>query len=278
MVAKTRKMGFSNIFVSIDSLLENDGSALELPKYRSNMVHIEKLKCLGEFFKDEKSKQYFNVMMKTIEKGKALPDICKICTDESQYFLDCFAGSLDNMTFLDAGAYTGDTLHELIEMGIRPRIVYCFEANKANFEVLQRNASKYGNAIAENYALWDKKEMLKMKWSNYNARISEEGTGEYIEATMIDDYFKDIHVDFVKMDIEGAERHALAGGWNVLRRDRPIMAISIYHGIEDIVDIPYMLIEHMEDYDFIIRHHSYSYSETVMYGVPREKGIKIIPK
>ena len=75
------------------------------------------------------------------------------------------------------------------------------------------------------------------------------------------------------MDIEGAERKALAGGMKTIKRDRPILAISVYHGLEDIVEIPKLLMRELEEYEFIVRHHSYTYSETVLYGVPRELNI-----
>ncbi len=73
--------------------------------------------------------------------------------------------------------------------------------------------------------------------------------------------------------IEGAERKALAGGLNVIKRDRPLLAISIYHGLDDIVEVPKMLMNELEDYSYIVRHHSYTYSETVLYGAPKEQNI-----
>ena len=73
------------------------------------------------------------------------------------------------------------------------------------------------------------------------------------------------------MDIEGAEYQALIGGEHIIERDRPILAISIYHSMEDRVEIPLYLIRKLKNYYFIIRHHSYTYSETILYGIPKEK-------
>lgn len=66
---------------------------------------------------------------------------------------------------------------------------------------------------------------------------------------------------------------ALKGGMKTIKRDRPICAISIYHGLEDIIEIPKMMMQELDDYHFIVRHHSYTYSETILYGVPVEQGI-----
>lgn len=73
------------------------------------------------------------------------------------------------------------------------------------------------------------------------------------------------------MDIEGAELHALRGGITTIQRDRPILAISLYHSPHDVVDIPVYLMDELEHYIFMVRHHSFVGSETVLYAIPEEK-------
>jgi FkbM family methyltransferase len=45
-------------------------------------------------------------------------------------------------------------------------------------------------------------------------------------------------IDFIKLDIEGAEREALAGAVETLRSDKPRMAICMYHLDDDIDVLP----------------------------------------
>ena len=78
-------------------------------------------------------------------------------------------------------------------------------------------------------------------------------------------------IDFLKTDIEGAEMSALRGGKNLIVNSRPILAISIYHSLDDIVDIPCYLNALLKNYKFFVRHHSFTLGETVLYGIPVEK-------
>ena len=62
----------------------------------------------------------------------------------------------------------------------------------------------------------------------------------------------------------------LRGAKDLLRTSRPILAISIYHSLDDVIDIPIFLYEELADYTFFLRHHSYYVGETVFYGIPNE--------
>lgn len=112
-----------------------------------------------------------------------------------------------------------------------------------------------------------------MKFGNFQSKV-DAGKDALVEAITIDEYFDKIKVGFIKMDIEGAERKALSGGMKIIRRDRPILAISIYHSLDDIVEIPEMLMNELNDYGFFIRKHANTYAEAILYAVPKELDIK----
>ena len=92
----------------------------------------------------------------------------------------------------------------------------------------------------------------------------------------IDSFTKErnIKVDFIKMDIEGAELSALKGGIGTIQKQRPQLAISIYHSMEDFINIPLYLKENLKDYVFRLGHYGKSgrliLSETVFYAIPKE--------
>lgn len=272
ILERLQNKGFKKVFTVKSWLLQNNIDVLELYKYKNNTEYLNKLDKLIEYFKDDLSKQYFILIKKTIQEQKAVVNISDLYCREKQYFLNCFSEKLNGLVFVDAGAYTGDTVQEMIGKNIEPGAVYCFEANKKNYSRLIQNKAiheKIKNIYIENYALWNTDTELKVKGENFNSKVCKEGEFS-VKAITLDKYFENKKIGFIKMDIEGAEQKALSGGMKVIKRDRPILAISIYHTIEDIIEIPFLFLENLSNYYFFVRHHSYTYSETILYGIPTE--------
>jgi FkbM family methyltransferase len=78
-------------------------------------------------------------------------------------------------------------------------------------------------------------------------------------------------IDHIKMDIEGSEERALAGGIEVIKRFRPGLAISIYHTPDQFLDIPLFLAEHLRNYHFFVRNYHFISNETILYAIPNER-------
>lgn len=79
-------------------------------------------------------------------------------------------------------------------------------------------------------------------------------------------------VDFIKMDIEGAELPALRGAVATLRRFRPKLAISVYHNLGDFWQIPQYLDSLSFGYKFYLRHFTIHAEETVLFAESVENG------
>jgi len=85
-------------------------------------------------------------------------------------------------------------------------------------------------------------------------------------------------IDFIKSDIEGLEINLVGELENIVKKFRPILAISIYHLDKsnlDInyqyVEIPYQLIKFCKNYNFELNHYTYHRSETIIYCIPNKK-------
>ncbi len=75
-------------------------------------------------------------------------------------------------------------------------------------------------------------------------------------------------VDFIKMDIEGAELKALQGAEQTLKAFRPKLAIALYHRADDFVDIPSYLESLNLNYEFFLDHFTIHLEETVLFASP----------
>lgn len=87
-----------------------------------------------------------------------------------------------------------------------------------------------------------------------------------MEVDALDNLVKE-KVTFIKLDIEGAEKEALEGAAGIIRRDRPRLAVCIYHKPEDILAIPEIILRMREDYRFYLRQYSIGFAETVLYAL-----------
>lgn len=73
-------------------------------------------------------------------------------------------------------------------------------------------------------------------------------------------------VDFIKMDIEGAELNALQGGIETIKKFRPKLAIAVYHNVSDFYNIPFWIRELNLGYKFYLGHYSIHHEETILFA------------
>jgi FkbM family methyltransferase len=92
--------------------------------------------------------------------------------------------------------------------------------------------------------------------------------------TTLDDYAasKLGRVDFIKMDIEGAELAALDGAARLIATHKPRLAISGYHKPEDLWEIPARIRSLNPGYEILFGHHTPIGWESVFYAVDRSTG------
>jgi FkbM family methyltransferase len=174
---------------------------------------------------------------------------------------------------IDAGACFGDTaLAFAARVGSSGRIV-SFEIDPINLSIakhnLELNPELARRIDLRECALAQDDTPLYLHGSGPGASVSPRPSGHPLAVTTIDALVRrhDLdRVDFIKMDIEGAERLALAGAAETLRRDRPALAISIYHRPDDLWQIPLFLDSLRIGYTFYLDHYTIHHEETVLYA------------
>ena len=122
-----------------------------------------------------------------------------------------------------------------------------------------------GVLVAHNCGVGERNEQIYYDDVVSASAISSVGTrGEIVR---MDDHLQGEDVSFIKMDIEGAERAALRGAEQLIRRCRPDLAICVYHSISDLFEIPLYIHSIVPEYCLYLRHHTPVFCETVCYAV-----------
>lgn len=68
--------------------------------------------------------------------------------------------------------------------------------------------------------------------------VNTDENGTKIQAVKLENVLKKVNHTIIKMDIEGAEFDALHGGKEIIKINKPKLAICIYHSAEDLRRIP----------------------------------------
>ena len=141
---------------------------------------------------------------------------------------------------IDGGAYEGKfTILASRLIGKKGKVI-AFEPEKNSYQILRRRIKKLrlNNAIALNFGLWNKRANLSFTYMpagySYISIISknEQKETQIIKSISIDEIkslFNLKKIDFIKMDIEGAEIEAIDGAKNTLSTCNIYLTIAAYH-------------------------------------------------
>lgn len=131
---------------------------------------------------------------------------------------------------------------------------------------MKKNLAKYDNIVVVPFGMWNEKTEIGFERRGDSGSVLNEDALEKVPVDTIDNVCYEDRVTFIKMDIEGSELNALQGAINVIRRDRPRLAICIYHSFEDLYQIPLWIKDTVPEYKLYMRHHNDDATETVIYA------------
>jgi FkbM family methyltransferase len=179
---------------------------------------------------------------------------------------------------LDLGGCWGDTaLYFASKVGDDGK-VFSFEFIPNNVEIFNKN-------IHLNSSLKDRIKLIQNPVSDASNQIMyyvDKGPSSVIslnpilnendcvKTISIDDFVKNNQiekVDFIKMDIEGAEQMALNGAIKTIKKFKPKLAIAIYHSMDDFSRIPNWINDLGMDYKLYLGHYTIHSEETIIFAV-----------
>lgn len=185
----------------------------------------------------------------------------------------------DGDVVIDAGGCWGDTSLYFANLVGKKGHVFTYEFIPSNLDVLRKNV-ELNSDLAKRITIvdqpvWDVSD-LKLNYIDNGpaSRVSFsalEGANGQASTLSIDDLVvrHDVRkVDFVKMDIEGAEMRALQGGVNMIKRFKPTLALAIYHDPNDFRTIANWIRSLDLGYRFFLKHATIHTEETILFASP----------
>lgn len=263
---------FEHFFVTHPSIYDKDDLKEKIETVRKLLSDDLSILIFDEIINSRKNADLKNLNEFTEKDNHYLPTF--ILEELSKY---------NSVNILDLGACYGVFIRYLKQKNINI-------SNYIGFEPDLANVSKLKNTIQENNI---NGMIYPVGVANFNGLVGFElnqgvsssvnvNSNDKIMVTRIDDVVLS-DINFVKIDIEGFENEALEGMQELIKKNKPILAISIYHKPLDFIDIPLSLSrnannftsECMKDLDltsscmeyknFYIRYHEKNGYELVLY-------------
>ncbi len=218
--------------------------------------NYEKIRKAYDALSDEDSKNAFASVINYKLSGK-LEYLMGAYSDVSDIY-SLLPTSIS--TAVDAGAYNGDTVLELLKYRESVSRIYAFEPDARNYKRLCKSIdnNQLGDIVtAINSAVWSDDRAGELSGSgNRNSSVSStasyQNREECINLQKIDTAVKE-RVDYIKYDVEGAEYEALLGSHSVISLYRPALLVSLYHRSEDIFSLINYVNEKYPDYSLYLR-------------------------
>jgi FkbM family methyltransferase len=162
---------------------------------------------------------------------------------------------------LDLGGHLGTFSRAALQRGAR--LVVAFEPEPTNAACFKRTFEQEiadGRVVLLEAAAWESSGSLELTTRMNDAASTvvpgmegiDGAKGQVtVRATTIDAEVERLgldRVDFIKMDIEGAERNAVRGGQKTITRFAPRLVLCIYHRGDDPVAVPEVVLQARPQY------------------------------
>ncbi len=184
---------------------------------------------------------------------------------KEQYFDKELIPKIKNISFLDGGGYVGDTLPQIIDNFPDFKEIYLVEPNLLHINIAKRDFGDIENIHFINCGLSN---IVNDSLDTHTEENNCNHNYQAVHLNTIDNIIKD-KIDFIKLDIEGAEQDAIEGAKETIKKYTPILAICIYHKAEDWYKVPQKVLAINDNYKIYLRHYMEGIFETVMYFIPK---------
>ncbi len=240
------------LFPATPVVYEDDFTVFDRAYLQKNFDSVIRL---NELLADEQSRCVLQNVLAFQMTGE-ISYLRAVFTTPEEAYHDIIQPS-QNEIYGDFGAYTGDTIAEFLHFAGGYRQIHAMEPNERNFRKL---TAAYGDRPAiflHQAAAWQENTLLHFsKGGGRQAKITASGKTVAVPAKKPDDLLPN-GATYLKYDVEGAERQALAGSARTIARYAPKLCVSLYHRTEDLLELPLLIHNMNPSYRLYLRQYPY---------------------
>ncbi len=222
--------------------------------------YANQLQQAYELLADEQSRKVFAATLNYKLSGKI--SYLFNCTTQRETDIRTLLAPTQNEVYMDLGAYNGDTINELGRLtnwqwqkvlAVEPDRRNCRKLRALAKELAQRNL----NIEVYESGIWDTQGELSFSDSGGRQSTFIGAAKSIVPVTTIDNLADKHNITLIKMDVEGAEMQAIAGGRHTLQKFTPKLFVAAYHYDADLFRLPLLLHKLVPQYKIYLRKHPY---------------------
>lgn len=233
-----------------------------VPVYTDEVVDdnfIEKykddIKEAYNYLADEKSKEVFEGALKFLYSGK-LSYLLSVDSDKDEVFAEILKLN-DNESYLDLGAYRGDTVDEFLHYVKAYRSIVAVEPNLKNHSKMVEHCENLSQFVALNKGIGDRVSTMLVSKGGGRQSVLCDKKGVEVAVTTVDEITLQYgDFTYIKADIEGMEHSMLKGALSTLSK-KPKLNIAGYHTNSDFFTLINAIKKINPQYKIYLRKHPY---------------------
>ncbi len=234
-----------NVPVYGDEIIDDDF----ISKYKNEILNAYSLLA------DEKSKEVFENALYFLYSGK-LSYLDIIDSEKDEVFEEILKLS-DNESYLDLGAYRGDTVDEFLHYTNSYSKILAVEPNLKNHQKLVEHCSALKNFTSLNAGISDKAGTMLVSKGGGRQSVLNDKNGVEVSTISVDEIVsKHGEFSYIKADIEGMEHQMLLGMTKTLK-NKPKLNIAAYHTNSDFFTLINEINSINPSYKIYLRKHPY---------------------
>ncbi|MBR2714670.1 MAG: FkbM family methyltransferase [Ruminococcus sp.] len=233
-----------------------------VPVYTTQVVdddflskYAENIKTAYALLSDEKSREVFFNTLCFLYSGK-LSYITESDSEKDEVFSSILKLS-NNESYLDLGAYRGDTVDEFLHFTQGYEKIVAVEPNLKNYKKLMENCSHLENFTAINVGISKENSTMLVSKGGGRQSVLNDENGIMVETLNVDTITKRYgNFTYIKADIEGME-HDMLKGMEATLSAKPKLNIAAYHTNSDFFTLINEINTINPDYKIFMRKHPY---------------------